>query len=48
MIDRGVCGEVFFLVARLTTKLIIPRDGTITSQNFHLTENRFVPKTWLI
>lgn len=41
-------GEAFFLVAGLTTKLIIAGDGTITGEDFHLTENRFIPQAWLI
>lgn len=45
---RSVRGGAFFLVARLAAKLIVARDGTVTGENFHLTENRLIPEARLI
>lgn len=36
---RNMRGEAFFLVTRLTTKLIISRDGTVAGEDLHLAEN---------
>lgn len=36
------------LAAGLAAQLVVARDGTVTCQHLHLTEDRFVPHTGLI
>lgn len=41
-------GDAFFFIARFTTQFVISWNGTVTGEDLHLTEDRFVSETRLV